>query len=38
MGSNAMLIHLVARRSAVALLLVVLAAGKASTQFDFVGS
>src|SRR5262249_37796446 len=38
MGSNAMLIHLVARRAAVAFLLVVLAAGKASAQFEFVGS
>ena len=37
MGSNAMLIQLVAR-SAVVFLLVVLAAGKASAQFDFVGS
>ena len=33
-----MLIHLVARRAAVAFLLVVLAAGKASAQFDFLGS
>ena len=38
MGSNAMLIHLVARRAFVAFLLVVLAASKASAQFDFVGS
>ena len=33
-----MLIHLVARRAIVALLFVVLAAIKASAQFDFVGS
>ena len=33
-----MLIHLVARRAAVVFLLVVLAASKASAQFDFVGS
>ena len=33
-----MLIHLVARRAAVAFLLAVLAASKASAQFDFVGS
>ena len=33
-----MLIHLVARRAAVAFLLVALTAGKASAQFDFVGS
>jgi hypothetical protein len=33
-----MLTQLVARRSAVVFLLVVLAAGKASAQFDFVGS
>jgi hypothetical protein len=38
MGSNAMLIHLVVRRAVVALLFVVLAASKASAQFDFVGS
>src|SRR5205085_10593792 len=38
MGSHAMLIDLVARRAAVAFLLVVLAAGKASAQFDFAGS
>src|SRR5215471_12824136 len=38
MGSYAMLIHLVARHSVVALLFVVLAASKASAQFDFVGS
>src|SRR5499426_3431932 len=33
-----MLIHLVARRAAVAFLLVVLAASKASAQFDLAGS
>src|SRR5262245_62029700 len=33
-----MLIHLVARRTAVVFLLVVLAASKASAQFEFVGS
>ncbi len=33
-----MLIHLVARRAAVAFLLAVLAASKASAQFEFVGS
>src|SRR5262249_12434476 len=38
MGSHAMLIHLVARRATVAFFLVVLAASKASAQFDFVGS
>src|SRR6476659_10939137 len=38
MGSNAMFIHLVARRAVVAFLCVLLAAGKASAQFDFVGS
>src|SRR5260370_26002442 len=38
MGSYAMLIHLVARRALVAFLFVVLAASKASAQFDFVGS
>src|SRR5438045_5989948 len=38
MGAYAMLIHLVARRAAIVFLLVVLAAGKASAQFDFVGS
>ena len=38
MGSNTMLIHLVARRAAFAFLLAVLAAGTASAQFDFVGS
>ena len=38
MGSHTMLIHLVARRAVVALLFVVLAASKASAQFDFVGS
>src|SRR2546425_13040631 len=37
-GSHAMLIHLVARRAAVAFLLAVLAASKASAQFEFVGS
>ena len=38
MGSNAMFIHLVARRAVVAFLFVLLAASKASAQFDFVGS
>src|SRR6478736_2497973 len=38
MGSYAMLIQVVARRAIVAFLLVVLAASKASAQFDFVGS
>src|SRR5215216_5947091 len=38
MGSHTMLIHLVARRAVIVLLLMVLAASKASAQFDFVGS
>jgi hypothetical protein len=38
MGAYAMFIHLVARRVAPALLLVVLAASEAWAQFDFVGS
>ncbi len=38
MGSHAMLIHLVARRAAIAFLFAVLVATKASAQFDFVGS
>src|SRR5437588_5585881 len=38
MGSHAMLIQMVARRALIAFLFVVLAASKASAQFDFVGS
>src|SRR6185503_19098569 len=37
-GSHAMLIHLVARHTALGLLLVLLAAGRASAQFEFTGS
>jgi hypothetical protein len=38
MGANAMLIHLVACRAALALLFVVIVASEAFAQFDFVGS
>src|SRR5438067_13426959 len=38
MGSDAMLIDLVVRRAVVAVVLVVLTAGTAWAQFDFVGS
>src|SRR5215467_14537616 len=38
MGSLAMLIHVVARRALVATALILLTAGRASAQFEFVGS
>jgi hypothetical protein len=38
MGSDAMLIDLVARRAALGLLIVLLGAGRASAQFDLTGS
>ena len=38
MGTYTMLIHVVGRRAIVAILFVVLAASRASAQFDFVGS
>src|SRR4051794_14093327 len=38
MGTYTMLIHLVNRRAAVAFLVILFAASKASAQFDFVGS
>jgi hypothetical protein len=38
MGSDAMLIHLVARHAALAALIVLIAAGPASAQFEFTGS
>src|ERR687884_477314 len=38
MGSDAMLINVVARRALFALMLVALSAGKASAQFDVAGS